>query len=977
MCGVAGIFAYDDRALPVDRDELVDIRDSMAARGPDGAGIWISDDRRAGLAHRRLAIIDLSATGAQPMHSADGALAISFNGEIYNYRELRRELEHAGYRFRSTSDTEVLLALYERLGENMLHRLRGMYAFAIWDARRQEMFLARDPLGIKPLYYCDEAGTLRFASQVKALVKGNGVRLTADPAGHAGFFVFGYVPEPYTLYRQIRALPAGSTLILRRSGRPVLKQFYDVRAKLLEAQAGNAAAAPAEDPWRLVATALDDSVAHHLVSDVPVGIFLSSGVDSSAIACAMRGASSAEHVAITMGFREFVGTANDEVPLAEAQARRLGLRHVTRWVTREEFYCDVARVWRAMDQPSIDGVNTWMVAKAAAEQGLKVSLSGIGGDELFGGYPSFQQVPELVRRFSGIRIPRIAKNFYRLLARRLPERLVSPKYAYALDHAGDLHSAYLLRRALFLPEELSTFLDPQLAREGLAELDAQGNLYGTVQGVQSPHAAIANLELAWYMRSQLLRDTDWAGMAHGLEIRTPMVDVRFFEALLPQLASSRPPSKDVLTRAAGDGVLPEISRRPKTGFSTPVSSWLEQRYHSAGRYRGLRAWSRVVYAEFVPELSLLPADPIPPRLTGGGLVMVYRIGQLGDTLVSLPALQALRKEFAKDQIVLITDRHPERAGLVSAWDVIGPTGICDGVMYYDVFEHTIRNLQVYLQLRKRIRRIAPSAVINLAPRTRTWDERRDSFFFKNLCGVPTYRAASAIAGSRRASAPASVQPEWARLLHAIAPERAEETFTLPIPRWARSEAALALAQMVPGAKHVVAVGPGSKMSAKRWPPDRFLEVGQRILCENADNALVVFGGPEDRALGDELCKIWGLRSLNLAGSVSVFGSAAALSRCAAYVGNDSGAMHLAGFVGVPCIAIFSARDVPGKWVPYGSAHRILQRQTDCAGCMLEVCDRKNLCLTKIETGDVFDSWRGIATLKLASESRGEKQGRLQ
>jgi asparagine synthase (glutamine-hydrolysing) len=964
MCGIAGIFAYDDRALPVDRDELVDIRDNMAVRGPDGAGIWIDVDGRVGMAHRRLAIIDLSPSGAQPMHSADGALVISFNGEIYNHRELKRDLELLGYQFRSTSDTEVLLAMYERHGENMLQRLRGMYAFAIWDARKQEMFLARDPFGIKPLYYCDEAGTLRFASQVKALVSGNGVRLAADPAGHAGFFVFGYVPEPYTLYRQISALPAGSTLTVRRGGRPVFKRFYDVHAKLLEAQAGSAGAAPAEERSRLVAAALGDSVARHLVSDVPVGIFLSSGVDSSAIACAMRDASPAQHVAITMGFREFVGTVNDEVPLAEVQARHLGLRHVTRWVSRDEFYRDVASVWTAMDQPSIDGVNTWMVAKAAAEQGLKVALSGMGGDELFGGYPSFKQVPEFVRRFSGIRIPRVARNVYRLLAHSLPERLVSPKYAYALDHVANLHSAYLLRRALFLPEELRKFLDPQLAREGLAELDAQGNLQRTVQGVRSPHAAVANLELAWYMRSQLLRDTDWAGMAHGLEIRTPMVDVHFFEALLPQLVSSTPPGKDVLIKAAGARMKPEISRRPKTGFSTPISDWLEQRYKAAGRYRGLRAWSRVVYAEFVPELSLLPADPIPPRLTGAGLVMVYRIGQLGDTLVSLPTFQSLRKEFANDQIVLITDRHPERAGLVSAWDVIGPTGICDGVMYYDVFEHTIRNLRVYLRLRKRIRRIAPSAVINLAPRTRTWDERRDSFFFRVLCGVPTYRAVGAATGSRRAGPPTPTKPEWSRLLNAISSRHDKADFALPIPRWAHIEATVALAEISARATRIVAVGPGSKMPAKRWPLERFLQVGRQILAENENYALVVLGGPEDRALGEELCADWGARSLNLAGSVSVFGSAAALTRCAAYVGNDSGAMHLAGFMGVPCVAIFSARDAPGKWVPYGDQHHVLRRNTECAGCMLEVCDRNNLCLSLIESEDVLNEWR-----KMSSSSR--------
>jgi hypothetical protein len=324
----------------------------------------------------------------------------------------------------------------------------------------------------------------------------------------------------------------------------------------------------------------------------------------------------------------------------------------------------------------------------------------------------------------------------------------------------------------------------------------------------------------------------------------------------------------------------------------------------------------------------------------------------------------LRKEFANDQIVLITDRHPERAGLVSAWDVIGPTGICDGVMYYDVFEHTIRNLRVYLRLRKRIRRIAPSAVINLAPRTRTWDERRDSFFFRVLCGVPTYRAVGAATGSRRAGPPTPTKPEWSRLLNAISSRHDKADFALPIPRWAHIEATVALAEISARATRIVAVGPGSKMPAKRWPLERFLQVGRQILAENENYALVVLGGPEDRALGEELCADWGARSLNLAGSVSVFGSAAALTRCAAYVGNDSGAMHLAGFMGVPCVAIFSARDAPGKWVPYGDQHHVLRRNTECAGCMLEVCDRNNLCLSLIESEDVLNEWR-----KMSSSSR--------
>ena len=212
MCGIAAIFAYHPNAADVDSQELGRIRDHMIARGPDGSGEWYSLDRRVGLAHRRLAIIDLSESGAQPMSGEGGQLVISFNGEIYNYRELRGDLERKGRVFRSQSDTEVLLHLYAEKGEAMVHDLRGMYAFAIWDARRCGLFLARDPFGIKPLYFADDGRSFRVASQVKALLAGGGVDTSPDAAGHVGFFLWGHVPEPHSLYQGIRALPAGSSL---------------------------------------------------------------------------------------------------------------------------------------------------------------------------------------------------------------------------------------------------------------------------------------------------------------------------------------------------------------------------------------------------------------------------------------------------------------------------------------------------------------------------------------------------------------------------------------------------------------------------------------------------------------------------------------------------------------------------------------------------------------------------------------------
>ena len=272
MCGIAGIHAYLDVAPRVDRGELVRMNDRMVARGPDGSGLWLSEDDRTGFGHLRLAIIDLSEGGAQPMHSDDGRLTITFNGEIYNYRELRAELQARGRTFRSGSDTEVLLQLYAEYGAAMVSRLRGMFAFGLWDADKRTLLLARDPLGIKPLYWADDGWTVRFASQAKALLAGGAVSRDPDPAGIVGFHLFGSVPEPFTVWRSIQSLPAGTTLTVDATGPGIPQRYYDHTAALVERAASSLGSAGSH---ARVAEAVRDSVRNHLVADVPVAVFLS------------------------------------------------------------------------------------------------------------------------------------------------------------------------------------------------------------------------------------------------------------------------------------------------------------------------------------------------------------------------------------------------------------------------------------------------------------------------------------------------------------------------------------------------------------------------------------------------------------------------------------------------------------------------------------------------------------------------------
>lgn len=575
MCGINGIFAYHPASGLPQKAELLATRDAMRARGPDGSGAWWTSDRRCGMGHRRLSILDLSERASQPMASVDGNIAITFNGEIYNYKALRRELETAGVRFRTTSDTEALLHLYARHGAAMVHRLRGMFAFAIWDENRRELLLARDPYGIKPLYTANDGWTFRFASQVKALLAGGRISQDPEPAGIAGFHLFGSVPEPFTLYRDIRALPAGHTQRIDMAGPREPVPFANLSAILAE---GARHQVPTAELGNLLRAGALDSVRAHLLADVEVGMFLSAGVDSGALLGLMADAGQGETRAITLAFDEFRGTAEDEAPLAAWVAERYGARHIVRHVDEREFREDLSAILEAMDQPSIDGVNTWFVAKAAKEAGLKVALSGLGGDELLAGYPSFTDVPRWRHRFGPVAavpgLGRVARSLIRALAPRVA--LETPKALGLFEYARSWAGAYLLRRGLFLPYEMKTIMDPGVADEGLRRLKPLHRLAGALSpDPGSDVGRVCVLESAHYMRNQLLRDADWAGMAHGVEIRVPLVDTTLLERLAPAIPSlALQTGKKALANAPSVSLPEEIVARAKTGFGVPTGAWM-------------------------------------------------------------------------------------------------------------------------------------------------------------------------------------------------------------------------------------------------------------------------------------------------------------------------------------------------------------------------------------------------------------------
>lgn len=592
MCGINGLFAYHYAAPGVDRGELRRTRDAMRARGPDGAGEWFAADDRVALGHRRLAIIDLDTRADQPMVSHCGRHVLVYNGEIYNYAALRLELQQQGVPLRTQSDTEVLLALYARDGTAMFRHLRGMYALGLYDLEQRCLLLARDPHGIKPLYVADDGWTLRFASSVRALEAGGAVGHTVEPAAEVGFLLLGSVPEPWTWLSGVRALPAGHWCRVDGCGPAQAVPHTDVRAHFMPAPR-----LPLDTWHARVRTAVADSVRAHQVADVPVGVFLSAGIDSGALLGLAATAEDGVH-AVTLGFDD---PAGDEARAAAQVAAHYAAQH---HIGRIEGAA-LGTVWStfldAMDQPSIDGLNTWLVSRVAAAAGLKVVLSGVGGDELFAGYPSFLQVPRLHRRLRWpARIPGVAALGEWLGATLARHAGMHPKAAGLLRLGRTLAGCWLLQRGVFQAHELHTYLPAERVREGLYRLALAPTLDSRIGPLQAhPLAATGWLETCGYLRNQLLRDTDWAGMAHGLEIRTPLVDVRLSAALAPYLGQATHGAGKQALAAAPHTPLPEsIRQRAKTGFTTPLPRWLQTLPDLSGwqRWPALRAphtpWAR-------------------------------------------------------------------------------------------------------------------------------------------------------------------------------------------------------------------------------------------------------------------------------------------------------------------------------------------------------------------------------------------------
>ena len=585
MCGLIASFTTPPLSEAAIQRALL----RMQRRGPDGEGLWKAEG--VVLGHRRLAILDLDERAAQPMRSACDRYVIVFNGEIYNFKDLRKDLERRGLQFRTSSDTEVILTMFAEEGAAMLPKLHGMFAFVIWDTVSRRAFAARDPYGIKPLYFATTSSGVLLASEVKALLATGEVSRDPDPRGQAGFWMLGSVPEPNTWYRDIQSIPSGHSAWIENGRMAEPMCWFDIGRVWRDTPTE---VLPDNEAQCRVRAALRESVSRHLVSDVPVGVFLSGGIDSGALAGLMAELSPRNIEGVTIAYDEFSGSHKDEAPVAATIAYHYGIRHHVRRISCEEFLADMPAILDAMDQPSIDGINTWYASKAVAACGLKVVVSGVGGDELFQGYGHFKYLPSLVRSWRVLsRIPGVT-GLGKLAGRIQANRTGNARWRHAAEWGRTIGSAWWLRKSVYAPEELFALMGHDLAEEAL--LDFETSEWSEAMSGVTPFdgkLALGQIESTTYLRNQLLRDSDWASMDHGVELRTPLVDAYLLESLQTVLLSFRRHKNKRLLAMAPENPLPrDIIERRKTGFEIPINHWLAAASMESKSHLGSRDWAR-------------------------------------------------------------------------------------------------------------------------------------------------------------------------------------------------------------------------------------------------------------------------------------------------------------------------------------------------------------------------------------------------
>jgi asparagine synthase (glutamine-hydrolysing) len=580
MCGIFGIVANNAR---IPDGVLERGTQSLSHRGPDDSGTIVLRDSvpqavEIGLGNRRLAILDLSPLAHQPMHDAESGSWVVYNGEIYNFSEIRDELQNAGTNFVSHSDTEVVLKAYARWGEACLPRFRGMFAFAIWDARQQRLFLARDPMGIKPLYYAQTGSYFVFGSEVRTLLGTGLVPARIDPAGLINYLTFGSAYDPLTLVEGVRALPAGHTLIWEAG---VLRQnsYWDLVDGLVGGNNSEHFAENERQAAERLQPALEEAVRLQLISDVPVGVFLSGGIDSSALVSILaRGGVKPSTFSIVFREADF-----SEAQHSRAVATKFHTDHHEINVSQTDVLAAIPDALIAMDLPTMDGINTYFVSRETRRAGVKVALSGLGGDEVFGGYASFRTVPRM-ERFAQFwkQLPRMLRSpFASMFSALSPNSDQNRKLASLVRDNGRVVHPYFLSRMLFMPGQRGDLLQDHDGRATQIAEESQCDRLGSAR-MLDPVNRVSYLESRCYMLNTLLRDADVMSMSQGLEVRVPLIDHQLARTMLglPGEWKLNGTPKKLLVGALSGSLPDEIVHRPKRGFTLPFEHWMRQELRS-------------------------------------------------------------------------------------------------------------------------------------------------------------------------------------------------------------------------------------------------------------------------------------------------------------------------------------------------------------------------------------------------------------
>lgn len=647
MCGIAGLFRPQRAVTTEDVLAVQRMLQAQRHRGPDGEGLLVPEtisslygvrQQEQGsflvspltnvvFGHRRLAIIDRSETGQQPMSNEDGTVWITYNGEIYNFPVLRAELERRGHTFRSQTDTEVIVHGYEEWGiDGVLSRLQGMFAFALYDTRQRpagrdcamggQLILARDRLGIKPLYYAYLATGegIIFASEVRALRASGIVPDDRDWEALTGFLLLGSMPAPRTMLRHASSIPAGQYLVVQDSA-PTHHSSWSIKT---ESDSRIDCTAP---PLSIaeIGRLLEVTTAQHLLSEVPLGVFLSGGVDSTGLLALARRAQSSPLRTLTVSYVEEGGS---EAQAAQTIATHFQSDHREVLVRHTDFFRELPAILAAVDQPTNDGVNTYFVAQAARQTGLTVALSGLGADEVFWGYRHYRWLAKQPQRWLAA-LPQFLRHtvvhgisaYGRLVGQERWQR-----FAY-LNGGPTWREWYLLIRGFFAPEQVRQLLGISSAeREAVVEQLLPPPPYSHGEG-RDERQLFNDLEMRRYLHDQLLRDADVFGMTHSIEVRVPYLDHTVVEAVRRIAATEKMHPRDnkpILVHALGDKIVRQVSRKPKRGFTVPMQSWMRQyadelepiatrascvdrdavrllwRQFRAGRLHWSRAWALVV-----------------------------------------------------------------------------------------------------------------------------------------------------------------------------------------------------------------------------------------------------------------------------------------------------------------------------------------------------------------------------------------------